>query len=180
MMKVNRFLKIATALWVVVVLTGMLWTNITVARYVAQTNLNVSVQIAEWDVEFASLFADRAVTTFRNGERIEGDITRWFTVTNNSDVTANVTLRMRVYTNPAASVTVSSPAAIIGQGAVNDLGHTQVAGITHQGGHTWQFEPGASGNFFVQLQSTAQPTPGNVDGLWYREYIVIADAVQVD
>ena len=176
-MKFNRFLKAAAALWAVAVLTGTLWVNFTVARYATQANLAASAQVAGWDIRVTG---PAGLTSFRNGSHNFGETTRQFTVSNLGDVTANVTLRLVVSTNPNEPVTANSPAAVIGADAINNLGILAPApGVTHQGGRTWRFEPGASAAFFVQLQAT--PTPSQTQTTtWYREFLVVADAVQID
>lgn len=91
-MKQNLFLRIAAcSLLVVVISTAFL--PFTGARYAASATGSASSRVAKWDVKFTQSPSVSPVV-YLNGEYLGGSKTFTFTITNNSEVTADIKLRM--------------------------------------------------------------------------------------
>ena len=176
----EHFGRISRLCALVLLITAVLTTPLAVSKYAAQGQGTAKARIAAWDVIF-STSPSSGVTTYLDGNRIEGDQTKTFVVTNNSEVTADITLWMAVSNNPNVPVSATTGTEIGTGTGINDLGRsgTPAAGVTHVSGRTWRFEPGASAEFEIVLQATPTPSASDTSG-WYREYKVYADAVQVD
>jgi len=149
-------------------------------RYTAQTQVQAQGRVASWDVQVTGPTDN--VNLFVDGVHRRGDASakKLFTVTNNSEVAADITLWLAISADP--NVPVAKTKATIGVAPIIDMGlEAPVAGVIHQDHtpYTWRFEPGVSAVFFIQLNPTTTPTQANTTG-WYREFRIFADAVQVD
>jgi hypothetical protein len=163
-------------------LAFVLTTPLAMSKYYAiATTTPVSASVAKWSPAFSINPASDNII-YRNSALVEGTESRTFSITNDSDVTADITIRVVASAEPGTPVSASSPSEEIAQntlGALDRLLLTPATGVSLQGTNTWRFAPGATGNFTLQLHVTAQPSESTTIG-WYREYKVCANAVQVN
>ena len=199
-MKANRFLRSAGWLLLLVVVTIAFLPG-TGAKYVATAVLSASARVAQWKIELTGPAAD-SVTVYSNasaavsvaqagaGATASGNVVRrTFTVTNSSEVAADIALYVASSNVFGGALGAGSFTAFPNNGLEN-LGRTLTpttgGNIEHTGtpnkaghNHVWRFEPGVSAEFFIEINTNNTPDHTNSNG-WFYQYLVYADAEQAD
>ena len=108
-MKLNRFLKVAAALWAVAVLTTAVWLpGVTMARYTARAGSTTGAQVAAWNPRIVPSPHGVAIRTNGNlGGFSHTSVRREFSVHNDSDVAAHITMFV-LYARPAPPALVKN------------------------------------------------------------------------
>ena len=193
---------LALILTVAAVLTAPL----AMSKYVATGAGAAGARIAKWDIQFTQnpvtgstgYFSGTVVGTnhpFTGSNYPTQTTTRTFTITNSSEVIADVTIQLRYTQNDAIAVTSASTLDVLGQvstsaasGLTATIGLSTSTGVTLQSGTTYRFPIGASATFTLTTKATDNTprTPSTTSGTasyWQnciRNYKVFFNAVQVD
>ena len=205
---------IRLAVWVLAVLTVVTTpAALTQAKYAASGTATASARVAKWDIKFtqepatgATGYFSGAVVSPTHPNAVNGGFpaqtaTRTFKIKNDSEVTADVTVRLYYVQNDSVNFVVdASTGAVISSDAnypamldtlgaatsgLNSTITASGAGVVLQSGATYRFNPGAEGTFTISVKATAAApavdsgSAANA-GNCIRKYKVFFDAVQVD
>lgn len=175
----------AATLLAVLTVCSMAGATGTMAKYATSATATASIRVAGWDVSIPASYTNNRValwTTSTAGAATQtpasyAGTTTQFQIQNDSDVTADISLKVTYVTSRASTPVWDSPRetnvtiAWVSTQAGNVTSTTAVAN-THG---TWRFEPGSTATFRMTV---SRPSTGN--GQIGRKCKLFADAVQVD
>jgi len=160
----------------------------TVAKYTASATVAASARVAKWDIWLSEDIKDNTKSTAHlSGAHFttqnNGPTTKTFKITNNSEVMAEVTIKL-VYVDTDVSkgtVGVNSTQATVGaatQGVTSILATgTGVSQVTAS--EVYRLAPAAVATFTITMKNTTNPS-GVTTTNCMRRYKVYFKAVQVD
>ena len=163
-MNKNHLLRAAVALWVLTfVFTAATLPGGTLAKYASRAQGSGTGNIALWSV---SDYGPSGKVKYANGSPIAGSdtITRDFTVTNSSDVTADFTIELKI-------IDSLYPLGVVTNTVIRSAGDA-VAGVSCLSGHgggaggpwSWRVPAGQTGTFRVTVQQPAPGVPNSTNG----------------